>query len=413
MLQEYVNHNFIQISEDENLTKLKKATEEVIKKIGKDKNRILTYTLAAIDPEMPVENGTMQEVQEIIVKHWPTFVSNLKDSPVTYIRAVILETLESVAKDQNNASLIWNTSRNVIKYFSLGREKDLIVNFLSNLGNEIEKSASDNWALPSEANLEKFKLELQEITGVTIDKATLQKKLEDASGPSTKTTGAPNYEGPNPHWSNSAQHWSYEFAPRAAASIADAVNKALKNQASSLTANQTQIQEAVNKLISKTQTEILQKSRLLQMRTHLLWWKEACYSPSLKKSYRGLENGMLELLLAADYSSFVPHIYPESVDYFLLEFHKALGTNEKIKIADLLNSIKKHAPQLKQILPEPVIDSSRCSLFNFAKAIVWDKCNVSDSKNLMGISEETEITFGDFILWTFHDSQAFKLTQSK
>lgn len=412
MLQQFLNNSFILISEDENLTKLKKACDEVVKKISKDRAKIVAFTMAGIDPEIPPTNGAILEVQEIVVKHWNTFVSNTKDSPITVIRALILEALETIAKDQNNACLIWNTSRNVIKYYNLGREKDLIVEFLTKLGNEIETSASNSWALPSEANLEKLKVELEEIAGVKIDTATLQKKLEDASGPHN-ASGTPNYEGPNPHWPNAAQNWSYQFAPRAAKGIAEVVNKALKEQATSLTNNQTKIQEAINKLLTKTQDEILQKNRLLQMRTHLLWWKEACYSPSLKKSYRDVKGGMLEILLANDYSTFVPHVYPASADFFLLEFHKTLATDSKKKLSEHLNTIKQNSAALKNIFPEPTIDSTRVSLLNLIKGYIWDKCSLTDAKNLIGISDDLEISFSDLVLWLFHDSLAFKITQIK
>ena len=72
------------------------------------------------------------------VKNWSTFLSNTKDTPLTFIKAVMLEALRNVCVDINNSLVIWFTARNVVKYFSLiGEEKRIIFEFLSNLGHEI------------------------------------------------------------------------------------------------------------------------------------------------------------------------------------------------------------------------------------------------------------------------------------
>ena len=50
-----------------------------------------------------------------------------------------------------------------------------------------------------------------------------------------------------------------------------------------------------NNTLEKLQQEITSRSKSLQLRSELLWWKEACYSPSSDKSYklerRGRWNG--------------------------------------------------------------------------------------------------------------------------
>lgn len=409
MLQQFLNKNLIQINEDGNFDKLKKASDDLAKKIGKDKAKITSYTLAAIDPQISATDGGVVEVQEIIVKHWTTFVSNSKDTYLTIIRAVILEALETVAKDQNCASLIWNATRNVIRYYNLDREKELIVGFLQELGNNIEKEAIDTWLLPHQPKTEKLVVEIKELTGVTIDKSEIESHLKAAAIHSGLGEGGENPQYP----SHNALTWPQFFSTRAASGITDVINKALKKQAKDISANQILIQEAANKMLNQVQSEIFQKNRFLQMRTHLLWWKEACYSSTLKKSYRGIENGLLEISLATDYGAFVPHIYPASADFFLLEFHKILTTDSKIKLAILLDSIKQHAGTLKEVFTEPIVDSARNTLLNFIKGLVWGKCDVSETKALTGLSEDIEITYSDFILWMFHDAQVFKITSIK
>jgi len=411
MLQQFLNHNFIQITEDDNLNKLKKACDEVIKKVNKDKSKIASYTLVALDPEIPIQDSSIAEVQEIIIKHWSTFLANAKDTAVTYIRAVMLEALESIAKDQNLACLIWHTGRNVVKHYNLGREAELLTGFVRGLGNEIEESAIENWALPTQSKAEKLAIEIKELTGATIDKAEIEGHLKAASIHSGLGDGGENPQYP----SNNALTWPQFFSTRAATGITETINKALKKQAKDISANQTNIQEAVSKLLNQVQTEIFQKNSLLQMRTQLLWWKEALYSSSVKKSYRELNPGALHVVMANDYSLLVPYLYPVSVDYFLKEVHRSLYTDSEktIKFSELMETIKSSSDNLKSIMPEAILPEERSTLLNFIKGIVWNRCTIQQSKNLVGINETAEITVTEFALWLFHDMQSLKIASTK
>lgn len=411
MLQEFLNINLLPITEEVYFEKLKKVSEEIAKKLIKNKTKVLSYTLTALDPEIPADNPDIIEVKELITKNWRTFSTNSKDTPLTFIRAVMLEALEIVSKETSFACLIWLTGRNIQKHFKLiGKEKELITNFLLSLGNEIENKAAESWSLPSESKLQKLRIEIKGLTGITIDKETLQKKLEDASGPNN-SAGITNYESPNPHWSNEASNWSYQFAPRAAQGIADVVNIALKVQAKELSANQTQVQEAVNNLLVQIQAEILEKNNLQQMRTQLIWWKEACYSLSLDKSYRGQPIGTLQILLANDYSKFVPIIYPISADYFLNEVHRTLveDENKKLKVSAILTIIEQSSNQLKNIFIEPIVETGRISLLSFIKGFVWSKYTANQIENLVGVPDTSEISLSELIIWLFHDLQSSKI----
>ncbi len=410
MIQKFLINNLIEVTEDANFNKLKKVCTILEKKLQKNKQNISTLTLIALDPEIPPANPVVKEIQQLIVSQWKTFTVNSKDTAITFIRAVILEVLSNLSRDFYIANQIWLSGRNIQKYFKLiGKEKELITNFLLSLGKEIETKATESWSLPSDSKFQKLIIELKELTGVNIDKVTLQKKLEDSAGPKNES-GTSNYESPNPYWPNAAEQWSYQFAPRAAQGIADVVNKTLKEQSKELSANQTQIQEAINKLLSQTQSEILERNYSLHIRSQLLWWKEACYSYSIKQCYKGQKNGLLQLILAKDCSSFLPAIYPVCVDYFLKEMHRALLDEEdkKLKISEILKLIKQSQSELQSIFSESTLEEKRLSLFNYVIGFVWNKHKSNQFKNLVGISINSEITLSEFTLWLFHDLQSLK-----
>jgi GTPase-associated system helical domain len=417
MLQEFLNANLLPITDESYFEKLKKTADQLAKKLTKNKSKILSYTLTSLDPEISPDNPDLIEVKEIITKNWSTFTTNSKDTVVTVIRAVMLEVLEILSKEMeiNLACLIWLSGRNVVKYFNLiGKEKEIVINFLLSLGNQVENVAVENWMLPPDSKFQQLSIDIKEFNGALVDKATLQKLFAWASGPNDDQSVV-TFKEPNSVWPNSGASWSYQFAPKAALAISQEVNKVLKEQAKQITISQTQIQEVVNKLLSQLQSEILKRNSLLQMRTQLLWWKESCYSISINQGYRQQENGVLQILLATDYSIFVPTIYPTSANYFLKETHRTLvkDENEKIKISEILKQVELSKEIIKNIFEEPSIIYGRISLHCFIKGLVWGKCTLEQFKALVGFDESVEITLSDFTVWLFHDLQSLKISTSK
>jgi hypothetical protein len=410
MLQEFLDANLLPITDEGYFEKLKKSADEVVKKLTKSKPKVLSYTLTALDPDIPADNPNVIEVKEIITKNWSTFTTNSKDTPVTFIRAVMLEALQAVSNETSYACLIWLTGRNIQQHFKLiGKEKDLIAEFLLSLGRQVENKAIESWSLPSEARIQKLTLDIKEITGATIDENKLLQHLKAASGHSGHDGGE------NPHHSQQWNLWPTFFSERTAQGIAEVVNKALNEQSKSLSQNQTQIQEAVNKLLSQTQCEILERNSLLQMRTQLLWWKESCYSTSLNQSYREQQNGLLQILLANDYSVFVPTIYPASADFFLRETHRSLlkEENKQIRVSEFLKQVELSREALKNVFLEPTAEPGRGSLLNFIKGLVWNKYTSEEFKHFVGFDDTTEMALSNFTIWLFHDLQSLKISTSK
>ncbi|WP_339813565.1 GTPase-associated system all-helical protein GASH, partial [Zunongwangia profunda] len=160
MLQEYLNANLLQVTDEGDFKKLKKSADVIAKRLAKSKTNTVSYTLAAIDPDISAENSDIVEVKGIIIKNWSTFAANAKDTPLTYIRAVMLEALSTISEDINHSLLIWFSSRNIIQYYKLiGKEKNIIWEFITKLGNTINQNANKEWALSNNNNLSKIEIE--------------------------------------------------------------------------------------------------------------------------------------------------------------------------------------------------------------------------------------------------------------
>ena len=415
MIQEFLNANLLLLVNDEDFKKLEKSADEIAKKLVKNKAKIVSYTLSAINPDVSADNIDIVEVKEIIIKNWSTFFANAKDTPLTYVRAVILEALKIVAEDNNLSLLIWFASRNIIQYQKLiGEEKKIILDFITKLGNKINQKANDEWLLSSTENLVKIHIELKEISKYLINDDTLIKYFEDASGPHNSQSVA-NYSSPNPHWPNSGASWSYEFPSRASKGIKNVIDLSLKAIVQIANENSNTIQSSLNEVLKQLQNEVSDKSKSLQIRSELLWWKEARYSSSTDKSYNELDKRILETILAYDYSTFIPAIYPKSVDYFLKETYIGIKkeTGEKVKIEEILNDIHACSDELKLIFPEIASFKSKSTLLNFVNCLIWNKCDLTEFENLVGIPLDIKLSNSELTTWLFHDFQLNKILNTK
>ena len=140
-----------------------------------------------------------------------------------------------------------------------------------------------------------------------------------------------------------------------------------------------------------------------------MWWKEACYSYTFKSSYRAIPKGLLEIILAIDYSSFIPFIYPQSVDYFLKETHNGilLEEDKKMKLSDILKLIYVKKIELTHYINVDTFETERITLFDFIRGYVFGKFTIKETKKHIGITEGTELTLSEFTLWLFHDLQVY------
>lgn len=414
MLKNYLNANLLALTDDGDFKKLKKSADEIAKKLVKNKSKIVSYTLSAIDPSISVDNTNIVESKDIIIKNWSTFATNAKDTPLTYIRAVMLEALSSISDDANHSLLIWFASRNIVQYHNLGKEKDIILAFLTKLGNDINQKANKEWALSNNNTLSKIEIELKDITKYLINDDNLKKYLEDASGPSN-SDGVANFDSPNSVWPNSGQSWSHQFAPRATKGIKNAIDSSLKAIVMVVNENKNTIQNSLTKALEQVQTEVSNRSKSLQLRSELLWWKEAGYSSSTDKSYDELDKNILGIVLAYDYSSFIPVIYPKSVDYFLKETYKGLkgSAEEVLTLEDFVKTVQHHKEELKLIFPEEEALAGKSTLLNFVNSLIWSKNKLTQFEELVGIPLNIKLSSNELTTWLFHDIQLVKILNTK
>jgi hypothetical protein len=407
ILQEYLTLQFIPADDETVVDKLKKSIEQLEKKLLKEKNKIIQFTLVALDPNTSTDEPVLLEVQDLVIKNWPVYVNKAGgDNLVTYNRAVILSALDNLANDIQLAGIIWLTGRNVIKYYNLGREETILKTWLKKIGHKYEISARQIWGLSAfQESSKKAGEAIEELPAININKSGLKTKLLAAAGPTYTNEQGENIasENPNLNWPESNGPWVTSFGNLASDAIANIITSSIK-------ANNKEILN----FFFRQSTSFSTKSLSLDLRNQLLWLKESQYSPSFEMSYRDIDKSILPFVISKDLVDIIPTIYPQSVDYFAMEISRVSDTetDKEIIIGDIPPMIKNKNSLESVFLPYTEING-RSSLYSFILSLFHNKTTITEAENTIGLSKKTSMKKSEFLIWLLHDIQAIKLANTK
>lgn len=428
ILQNYLTSQFIPIDDESGVDKLNKSIEQLAKKLKKEKSRIAHFTLVAVDPNIPSDDEIIAEVQKLVITNWPMFVNKAGGNNLTtYNRVVILEALNQLSNESAEiAGIIWLTGSSVLKHCNLGRENEIVSEWLKEIGNKFELEARKNWAISDfKLNLklpELSKLEL-ELKSYTVNKDDLKEKLEAAAGShkvnevgqAIPTNGNRYVVTNNPH------NWVNDFGKLASDAIASSISSVSKTSNKEITTYLTESNKQLSEYLTQLKPyfeelgkALLNKSNSLDLRSQLLWIKESQYSESLNDSYRILESSLLPFYIAYDIAKIVPAIYPISIDFLAKEIARVNKSDmdTEIILTDVIEAIIKNIA-IKNLFPNKNLVSGRNTLYNFIIAVANGKEEMTNLQVITGLNKDTKITKSELLVWFLHEMQVAKLSNSK
>lgn len=425
LLQNYLTSQHIKVTETTNVKNLQNAVSEVKKQLEKKVVKIIPYALVGLDPKINDNDPVVKEVEAIIIKKWSTFKNNVtatKDKSTTYIRAVILEALNQLAKSNDiNAALIWHTTRDIVSHYNLGNENEQIGAFLQNISNKVEQVARKNWGIINQLSSHTFSGGLKIVTPsvASVDINGLTNQLNAAF-----IHSGWGYGGENPYsQGQNSWQWPKFVAERAAKGISEEINKALIQQSKFLATSTDSIKKGLDEYFNELTPLFEQLSNSFTVsvvannkRSELLWWKQALYSVRLNQSYRNYQAIESALLMATDLSEMVDPIYPISVDFLLKETLRDIygdEINTKYKLKDLLGFVLKMKSDIKRIVQSYSDDESGRKPFLNGLANLIKLSNDKEFFADTGINLDSEISISDTAVWFFHGLQASKLSIMK
>jgi hypothetical protein len=404
-LQEFLKTGYFDIGEqDERLEWLQKSIAELAETLSEDYSLLPKYSLVAIDPNISDTESILTDTETIVTSHWKTLRIKFPGMPRNLLRGVILNALNIVGKaDALAARIIYLTTLNFYPYAKLNTESKIVESLLSDLGDIAEENAVEEWSLIEEEP--ELKLETLKINGFKFGSFIMNKDVIT----SALQEGAAN-SGYNPY--NQLQAWSNHFSAKSGEGITDAFNAALEEFSKSL--SPATIETPINKFFTEFKKSLdanLKASfasiTAVERRSKLLWWKETLYSPSLKKSYRGLDKNLLPVIMGADLNNQLPEITPISVDYLLRDTLYLLNDkqDESIKFKNYLAAISQASLKatLKPYFDELNNEAGRISITDFIGLLVNDRITLTDFHNRTGISEDEEIKLSELSVAVLHD----------
>lgn len=409
LLQRFFDASLIPAdTDDERLGHYQATAVDLAKRFGETPSDAVSASRVAIDPNCPASDPWFAVVQDAVKVHWKTFLANHHDAPRQICRAILLEALSiAVAEDENLSAAVWNSTSSLLPHLGSGQEQTITHEFISKLGDECEAYSSGVWQLGGSSGGKPpvFEIKLPAVKTSKVDEAELTNGMSDAAGP--HNAQSKNFGNHNPHWPNTGNHWSYEFAPRAARAIAAEVNKALTAVSPMLKGVSEQLDPALNKYATALGKWVIDSTQRNEQFTTLLWWKQALYSPSLKRSYRELSPTDIAIAVSFDISAVSGAPVPVSAEFFLREVIYALvPDNPRLTLAEMVEAIKAIG-LIESCLPTaPDGHTHRISVREFLSLFRQGTPPAEAVPAYVGVGPTTTLTLSEWGVWLLRERLA-------
>ena len=377
---------------------------------------IVPFTYAALLPDVGDKDPAIGKTLSLLQAEWKTYASVSMASPKVMLRAIILDALfENAESDDTTKSALALLLASALPHLSIGREEEVWKTALDELLDAVEHGAEVAWTVPSKISVPDFpKIDVPtlriSLKGGKVDEKALKEGMYAAAGPQDENRRATDG---NRYWPNSAENWSFEFAPLAASAISEAISGAMGAKTGSVNAQAltTVLTDAIVNHLESFIGQLTSTTHGVEMRSRLLWWKEALVSPSARVSYRDIDHKAAPGLMAYDYQTVLPSLAPSSVSAFLIETVRTLlPDDEAILLVEWLQALAAlpHAKALKSTIHEIEFTEGNRPLVSL---VTLDEPGAKSIKESTVFDPELSLTASQFGLLIFLELQALKATK--
>lgn len=442
ILESFLSYGLIENIDgnDERYEKIEQATIALAENFREEPSLLITAIVSGLNPEVSTVDKFIIKAKECLQKEWKAYATAYTDEPLNLFRGMILEACSDVAEEGFNASIMWLSASDVLSLLELGKEEQLLREFMTSLAHQAENNCIQDDNL---AKLQKEKVikldevqELFEFEAIKIDRAKLFTLMGDAAGPTHMSRENTNVKGsnPNPSWShNTAHQWTGQFADRMSDTIADELETVatnLTNNDNALSADlveykqqlKTVIEKALNEQRLNTQRhlkETLTAQTQEQTRLNVLWWSEALYSNSLNASYRDYSTEIASTLMPFDLLDEINVPVPASVGYMLSETVsklKDVGFEKQLCFYEFLTSLRSEKGNIStdwlNNLQLPENDSSLNIIDLIITALKAESCDLESLINNSVVPEKWQSSLPILSRIIFKQAQAHLIVRN-
>jgi hypothetical protein len=409
--------------DDTKLEKLQTTAADLSAALKKTPSKSAAFALIAFDPSSPATDPVIQEAVEALRNRWATYINTFSDTPVTVIRALLLDALSKAASEDDHIGIAFiSYARNALPFMEADNESKIWGDVVAEIERQVNARAETEWTTPESISVPKMNYSVPgaiTIRGsdVSLDKEALEKNIAAAGGP---TNAAGQATGGNTVWPNSNNGWVHQFTPHLTNAIYGALEEVLEGvqiEPVDLSEPLKNLASALSTHVDNTLQAVSGATAGLQRRTSLIWWKETLYSPSVQSSYRDMPPSIAAALMAFDLHQQIPIFSPASVAAFLHETVLSLpdietqdGKPIRVLLEEALQA-EALAPlrdASSQLLPEP---TGRGPLLGILGHGFGRHIDDDSFRNLTGIPDESVLTIPQWATWIFRELQAARAMQ--
>jgi len=429
MLQELLNLGLLEIGDDDTrFEKMEETAKELGEKLKATPSLLIPAASIMLDGEFKGDDSVYDLTEKIVVKNWKTLRNTHVNRPYTLLRSIIVSAVSLAAKSSPEAaSLVWNTSLGRVNHrqTNFGKEINLVTGLLEELASIAEKEAVTRAGM-SAPKKRRSKKKTEAIVFVAPAKTEI---LDNEVIGNVARAAGPQYPSgttltdANPNWSNTAGNWSWEFIPRMANAMTEAVNLSSSKNMDALSKAVAEFADALSQKVTKTVQAIEEEAtKKLEaassgeaMRMNVLWWAKSKYSTSMNCSYRDLPRAVGALVMAHDISKLTPALAPASVAYVLGE---SVGSvycqSETTTVESFVSEVREKASDFTFVPDIPkAAQLCRLTLGQIVLGNINGSFNdISELKAQTGISPSLELNAPEFSMWMFREMQTQKLLEA-
>ena len=424
VLLRFLGKRLINVGGDDNkLGHLRQTAVDLSEILKKTPAKATPFALVAFDPDVPTTDPTIVQVEDALRKRWETYVNTFSGTPVTVLRAMLLDALVRACGQNDTVAVAFVASaRNVLPFTEADGEQEIWTEILLEIERKVEERAEREWATPASISMPDLKFDSPSAVEIRIlsnkvNSTTLSPKFEAAAGPhSYPPDGQTRNTGGNPHWPQNNEHWVHEFGTRTAQAVGEAIDRAiggLSVEGGDLPGIAREMMAVMSEHLTTTLRAVSDASAGLQRRTNLLWWKEALFSPSAGVSYREMSTSDAAVLMAFDMYRHIPTFSPASVAAFLRETVIALPTidqEQEIPIRELVEMTRDAGvlaelrTETSKLVTGPEGRGSILGLIGHPDAVL--QIDHRRFRDLVGVQPDTMLTLPDWSVWMLRELQA-------
>ena len=348
IINHFLKNGLINVGgQDDRLEKILATATALTDYLRQTPTDIIPFLYTALDPDAPSDDVAIVKTRDLLEMEWATYANVFDSTPTALLRAIVLDAVVVISnEDQAVETALAVMIASALPHLDLGSEAHLWTNVLTKIQERVERRAEHEWSVPSQIDVPAIDMGISKSAKVPVahrevDLDTLTEGMEAAAGPQNEK--GESTEDPNPHWPDDPTNWAFQFAPRAARVIKHAVDDAVKTRVGpiKLDALLGELPNTFSQQLHTVLDRVATATQGLELRSRLLWWREAFYSPSARLSYRNLNAEIAAPLMAYDYQVPLPALTPASVVAFLRETFAALPPefSKKQSLKTLLASL--------------------------------------------------------------------------